>query len=178
MPPYLLTQSASAPSTSTSTMHSGMPVRMFREKYHQCGRRSSASVSLSWIRLSGYPMASSLRQLGRHVALTHHGADASRPAHLAQSVVAHPEVVADLVQHGDAHTLREVGVVAREHRERTAEHRDVIGRDPSVADRSASRDRDPFVKAEKSVSGTRFLFPCRPLLHHHGNVLDGAGQLG
>ncbi len=38
-------------------MASGMPVRMLREKYHQCGRRSSASVSPSWIRLLGYAMS-------------------------------------------------------------------------------------------------------------------------
>ncbi len=37
-------------------MNSGIPVKMFREKYHQCGRRSSASVSPSWMRSLGYGM--------------------------------------------------------------------------------------------------------------------------
>ncbi len=38
----------------------------------------------------------------------------SGPAHLPQAVVAHPEVVTDLVQHGHPHPAGEVGVVTRQ----------------------------------------------------------------
>src|SRR3954464_4373239 len=86
MPPYFETQSASALRTTTKTIASGMPVRMLREKYHQCGRRSSATVSPSWTRLSGYAMRQRLR-----------------PAELAKAHLVHAEVVPDLVQHGHPH---------------------------------------------------------------------------
>src|SRR3954467_4859074 len=82
-PPYLETQSASALSTRIKTIASGMPVRMLREKYHQCGRRSSATVSPSWIRFSGYAIAERL---------------CLRPAEFVEARVVHPEVVADLVE--------------------------------------------------------------------------------
>src|SRR5438034_8013506 len=96
IPPYLEIQSASAFSTTIRMIASGMPVRMLREKYHQCGRRSKASVSPSWTRLSGYgiPRAYGRVRPGSRLPL--------RPAQLAEAVVAHAEVMAHLVQHGDA----------------------------------------------------------------------------
>src|SRR5258706_9032199 len=95
-PPYLETQSASALSTRMSTIASGMPVRMLREKYHQCGRRSSATVSPSWTRLSGYAMPERLR-----------------PAELVETRIVHAEVVTDFVQHGHPHLRGEGVEVAR-----------------------------------------------------------------
>ena len=52
----------------TTMMSSGIPVRMLREKYHQCGRRSSATDSPSWIRFLGYAMRVRIRQRARHGA--------------------------------------------------------------------------------------------------------------
>src|SRR5882724_9279653 len=106
------------PSTRIRMIASGMPVRMFREKYHQCGRRSSATVSPSWTRLSGYAMRERLR-----------------PAELAEAHLVHAEVVPDLVQHGHA-DLRGEGVeVTGASRQRALEDRDAIGCDAAVAER-------------------------------------------
>ena len=87
---------------------SGIPVRMLREKYHQCGRRSSATVSPSWIRF-GVRHGSVRQRDRRDMPLR-----SSRPAELVEALVGHAEVVADLVQHGDPHLRRELVVVAGE----------------------------------------------------------------
>src|SRR5689334_4294684 len=48
---------------STSRTRSGIPLRMWREKYHQCGRRSSATSSPSLSRRVGYGTPSMLGRI-------------------------------------------------------------------------------------------------------------------
>jgi hypothetical protein len=45
---------------------------MLREKYHQCGRRSSATDSPSWMRFLGYAMRVRIRQRARRSASLAH----------------------------------------------------------------------------------------------------------
>src|SRR5262245_56446573 len=94
----VLNQPPSRLRSRITRIKSGMPVRIWRPKYHQCGRRSSATSSPRLSSFVGYGMRETLR-LG--------------PAQLAEAVVVHPEVVADLVQHGDAHLRGEIVGVAR-----------------------------------------------------------------
>src|SRR5262245_20199320 len=97
---------------STTRIRSGMPVKMLREKYHQCGRRSSATVSPCWTRFFGYAMgrAYGRGRTGRATA----AAGGSTEPELAEVVVVDAEVVAELVEHGHAHLLHEVVLVDRE----------------------------------------------------------------
>src|SRR3954447_12610968 len=139
MPPYFEIQSASALSTTTRMMASGMPVRMLREKYHQCGRRSRATVSPSWIRLSGYAIAERLRL---------------RPAQFVEARVVHAEVVADLVEDRDPHLRGELVDVASPARDRALEDGDAVGRHTVVAERTARRERHAFVETEQRAPGT------------------------
>src|SRR5262245_30925091 len=141
----------------------GMPVKMLLAKYHQCGRRSSATVSPSWIRFFGYAMAQSVR---------------SRPAELVEPGVGHAEVVTDLVQHGHPHVRGEIGLVARERAQRAAADRDAIGRDAGVRQGSAMRQRHTLVEAEQGAAPAVELRGRRPLLDHHDHVVERVGEFG
>src|SRR4051812_27815368 len=162
-PPYLDTQSASALNTRMSRIASGMPVRMLREKYHQCGRRSRATVSPSWIRLSGYAIAERLRL---------------RPAQFVEARVVHAEVVADLVEDRDPHLRGELVDVASPARDRALEDGDAVGRHTVVAERTARRERHAFVETEQRAPRTdaRELRGCGPVLDHHRDVLELARE--
>src|SRR5215218_5416606 len=113
--------SAKVPSSSwkasTRMIASGIPVRMLREKYHQCGRRSRARVSPSCTRLSGYGMSRRLR-----------------PPELVEAHLVHAEVVADLVEHGHPHLGHELVEVSGAPRQRSLEDGDAVGRDAGVAE--------------------------------------------
>src|SRR3954447_1178218 len=159
---------SSWPSTRIRMIASGMPVRMLREKYHQCGRRSRATVSPSWIRLSGYAIAERLRL---------------RPAQFVEARVVHAEVVADLVEDRDPHLRGELVDVASPARDRALEDGDAVGRHTVVAERTARRERHAFVETEQRAPGTdaRELRGCGPVLDHHRDVLElareGVGDL-
>src|SRR6476619_4499405 len=153
----VLNQPPSRFSRRITTISSGIPVRIWRPKYHQCGRRSSASSSFRLSSFVGYGMTETL---------------GLRPTEFAEAMVVEPEVVADLVEHRDPHLRREVGGVARACAQRAAEDRDAIGHHTRVAHRSALRERHPFVQTEQSRT-TRW-----PVLHHHRDVLDLAPELG
>src|SRR5260221_10141383 len=123
------------PSTRIRMIASGMPVRMFREKYHQCGRRSSSTVSPSCTRLSGYAMSERLR-----------------PAELVEARIVHPEVVADFVQHRHPNLGGEGIEVRRASRQRALEDRDAIGRDAAVTDRPARGERHSLVETQQRAA--------------------------
>ena len=159
-PPYFETQSVVAASTRIRMIASGMPVRMLREKYHQCGRRSSATVSPSWIRLLGVRHAEPTAALGRTPSRARRAArrtcrSSDRPRAARSPAPA-----------------RESSASSRELRQRTAEDRDAVGRDTRVPERPALRERHAFVEPEQRAAGpSRPVARRRPVLDHHRDVV-------
>src|SRR5436190_1506512 len=158
--------------TSKRMMNSGMPVRMLREKYHQCGRKSSATVSPSWIRFRGYAMA---RWYGSRARGARHR---SRPAELAQASVGHAEIVADLVQHRRADGAREAVFVPCQRAQGSPEHRDPVRRDARVRQGAARSEGHTFVETEQRAAPPVELRGRGPVLHRHRHVLHLLPEFG
>src|SRR5688500_1392961 len=97
--------------------------------YHQCGRRSSATVSPSFNNFCGKGTAANYLSV----------------AELAETGIAEPEVVPDFVHDGDAHRVDDVGFGLAPGEDRKPVDRDAVGHATAEAVVLPMGERHPLV---------------------------------
>ena len=93
----------------------------------------------------------------------------SVPTELVKADLGHPEMVADLMEHGLANLDLSVGPVQSKGKVAGNEHRDPVGHGPEVAP-APLVEGHTFVQAEQCA--TRILLPGRSVFHHNDKVVD------